>query len=434
MKFSTLAAGAVAVALAVSLVGCSSSNSTGGAKKPDKLVILTTNSPSEKALQATGKLYTKKTGIDIQFVDVPYDQLATKLVLAGKSKTSTFDVAMLDPLYLATVAPSGGLLPLDKHLAKDSTYDYSDFPASLKDYPKYKGVTYGLPLSTEPYVQLYRTDLYKKAGITPATTWDQLNSNVKATTSPGSSQYGYAGWYGAQGASAEPYLERLYEYGGRLLDPKTSEPLLNTAVAKKAMKDFLELTADSPEATISGGSPDAATQFSQIPVALDIAPSGWYSTVADPGTSKAAGKVGVAPVPSQAIGKYAPKGILKGWMVGISAQSKYEDASWDFLSFALSKSNVQTFIDSGSPVVARTSTLDDAKYQNQLPYLQYLKPGVVNGVPLPAIPELLPLAVALGNGINSMATQGSKANVDSSMDSLNQKLRQILVDSGRLKK
>jgi multiple sugar transport system substrate-binding protein len=428
MKFRTAGAAAVVAGFAITLVGCAGPADQGG--EPEKLTIMITNSPSAKALEATAELYTEETGIDIEFVDVPYDQLSTKLVLAGQSKTSTFDIAMLDPLFLASVAPSGGLLALDDYIEGDADYDFADFPESLQEYPKYDGVTYGLPLSTEPYVQFYRTDLYEEAGLTPGTTWEEIDANAKAITAMGPDHYGFSGWYGAQGAGTEPYLERLYQYGGRMLDPETWEPLLDSDVAKQAMKDFIALAPDSPEATLSGSSIEAATQFTQFDVGLNIAPSGWYPALDDPNASKASGLVGVAPVPSNPIGEFDPKGILKGWMVGISAQSQYLDASWDFLSFALRADNVQTFIDAGSPVVGRISTLENPDYLEQLPYLEYIAPGVENGQGLPAIPELVPVAVELGNAINSMATQG--ADVDSTMDDVNEKIRGILEDAGRL--
>jgi sorbitol/mannitol transport system substrate-binding protein len=425
MKFPITSA-VLAAALAISLVGCSTT-SGGSSAKPDKLTIMVTTSPSTDALKVSAKSYAKKTGIAIDFVEVPYEQLSTKLVLAGKSKTSTFDMAMLDQLYIPTVAPSAGLLPLDKYIAKDSSYDYADFPQSLKDYTKYKGVSYAVPLSTEPYVQFYRTDLYSSAGIAAATTWPQVTSNVKAVTALGGKNYGYDGWYGSQGAGAEPFIERLYQYGGRILNPKTNQPELDNAVAKRAMQDFAGLASDSPEATISGSSIDAATQFSQINVGLNIAPAGWYSTL---DTANAKGKVAVAAVPSQKIGAYEPKNVLKGWTVGISRGSKYPDASWAFLSYALGKSNVQTFIDAGSPVVGRTSTLDSAKYQKEVSYLSEIKSGVVNGLALPANTQLIPILVEMGNDVNAVATG---ADVDSTMTKMNAAVKKILLDAGIVK-
>jgi multiple sugar transport system substrate-binding protein len=429
MKFRSSFTFATLAVSAVALSACSTAAAPQSDEKPDKLTVMITNSPSAGALQALAPAFTEESGIEVEFVDVPYDQLGTKLVLAGQSNTSTFDIAQFDGASLASNVPAGGLLPLDDLIAADSAYDLADFPESLQDYSKFDGKTYGVPLGTEPYVQFYRTDLYEQAGITPATTWTQLNENAKAVTALGAGTYGYAGPYGALG-SGEPFTERLYASGGRVLDPDSQEPLLNSDLAKQVMAEYVALAPDSPEATISGHAGDSAIQFTQFPIGLDVAPSGWWGTLTDPEGSKATGNVGVAAVPLATEGDFEAKNILRGWLIGVSAQSQHQQAAWDFLSFALSKDNVQAFIDAGAPLVGRTSTLTNADYQEQLPYLEYLEPTIEDGTALPAIAEWPQIQGLISQHISLIVTQG--APVDSTMDDLNDAVRSLLIDAGRL--
>jgi ABC-type glycerol-3-phosphate transport system substrate-binding protein len=429
MKFHSPFAFAAVAVTALALSACSGAAAPQSDEKPDKLIVMITNSPSAGALQASAPGFTKETGIEIEFVDVPYDQLGTKLVLTGQSNTSTFDIAQLDGASLASIVPAGGLLPLDDFIAADSSYDIDDFPESLQDYSKFDDTTYGIPFGTEPYVQFYRTDLYEQAGITPATTWEELNANAKAVTALGNGTYGYAGPYGALG-SGEPFTERLYASGGRVFDPDSGEPLLNSDLAKRVMTEYIDLVPDSPEATVAGHAGDSAIQFTQFPVGLNVAPSGWWGTLNDPEASTAAGVVGVASVPLATDGDFEAKNILRGWLIGVSAQSQHQQAAWDFLSYALSKDNVQTFIDAGAPLVGRTSTLTNADYQEQLPYLEYLEPTIVDGTALPAIAEWPEIQGLISQHISLIVTQG--APVDATMDDLNEAVRTILVDSGRL--
>jgi ABC-type glycerol-3-phosphate transport system substrate-binding protein len=420
---------AVAAVAAGTLAACSS----GGASqksKPKSLTVLIVPSPSATALEAVAPAYTKQSGVAVHFVSVPYDQHATKLVLEGQSKSDSFDIAQFDQPALASIVPAKGLLPLDKFITSDTAYDVNDFPKPLQAYAQLNGVTYGIPLSTEPYVNFYRTDIYKELGLTPASTWQQVDSNAAAVSAKGGTYYGFDGPYGPTIDSGPEYFERLLQNGGRLLDPKTYEPLLDTPIAIQTMQAFIDLAKYSPRATLSGTAGDSATAFTQLNVGSNIQPSGWYGTLNAKSTSKAAGKVGVAPVPAGSGGPYPPVNILKGWLIGINPNSHDQQAAWSFLSFALGKQNVQAFINAGAPVPGRTSTLGSAKYNAELPYLKYLLPSIQSGTTLPTIPELTQITTNVCQAISSMANEGS--NVASTMKSLNSTVRDVLVQSGRL--
>jgi len=432
MKLRVAVAIAAVAAVAVGpLAACSSGGGAQSKSKPKSLTVLIVPSPSATALEAVAPAYTKQSGVAVHFVSVPYDQHATKLVLEGQSKSGSFDIAQFDQPALASIVPAKGLLALDKFITNDTTYDINDFPKPLQAYSQLDGATYGIPLSTEPYVNFYRTDIYKQLGLTPATTWQEVDSNAAAVSAKGGTHYGWDGPYGPTIDSAPEYFERLLEHGGRLLDPQTSEPLLDTPIAIQTMQAFIDLAKYSPPSTLSGTSGDSATAFTQLDVGSNIQPSGWYGTLNDAKTSKAAGDVGVAPVPAGSGGPYPPVNILKGWLIGINPNSQYQQESWNFLSFALGKQNVPAFIDAGAPVPGRTSTLESAEFNAGLPYLKYLLPGIQSGTTLPTIPELGEITTAVCQAISSMANEGK--NVASTMKSLNSKVRQVLERSGRLK-
>lgn len=423
----TIAVAAVAIG---TLAACSSGAGAQSNSKPASLTVLIVPSPSATALEAVAPAYTRQTGVVIHFNSVPYDQDATKLVLEGQSRSSSFDIAQFDQPFLAAIVPAHGLLPLNTFINADKAYDINDFPPPLQAYSQLNGVTYGIPLSTEPYVDFYRTDLYEQMHLTPATTWQQVDSNAAAVSAKGGAYYGFDGPYGPTIDSAPEFYERLLENGGRLLDPKTYQPLLDTPVAIQTMQAFIALAKDSPPSTLSGTAGDSATAFTQFDVGSNIQPSGWYGTLDAKSTSKAAGKIGVAPVPAGSGGPYPPVNILKGWLIGINPNSHYQQAAWNFLSFALGQQNVQAFINAGAPVPGRTSTLDSAKYNAELPYLKYLLPSIEHGTTLPTIPELTQITTDVCQAISAMANE--HANVATTMKSLNNTVRQVLVQSGRL--
>jgi ABC-type glycerol-3-phosphate transport system substrate-binding protein len=422
---------AAALATGAWSAGASASGRQPASSNPKSITVLIVPSPSATALEAIAPTWTKMTGIKVKFVSVPYDEHVTKIVLNGESRSDSFDIAQFDQPGVSAIVPALGLESLDGFIKKDPAYDINDFPKSLQAYGQLNGVTYGLPLSTEPYVNFYRTDIYKKLGLTPATTWAQEDANAAAVSKLGGTYYGFDGPYGPTIDSAPEYFERLLENGGRLLNPTTYEPLLDTPIAISTMEAYLNLAKDSPPSTLSGTAGDSATDFTEFNVGSNLQPSGWWGTLDNPKTSKAAGLIGVAPVPAGSGGPYSPINILKGWLIGINPNSPYQQADWAFLSFALGKQEVPQFIAAGAPVPGRLSTIDNPKYQAELPYLKYYLPGIEHGTTLPNIPELTEITTLTCEAISAMANEGKP--VPAEMKSLNTEVTNLLIQSGRIK-
>jgi multiple sugar transport system substrate-binding protein len=129
-----------------------------------QITIALSDSPSATALKAIAPEFKKSTGVEVKFVDLPYNQLATKVLLASKKSSNAFDVIQFDSPMLASLAAGGALADIGEKVTSSIAYGYSDFPAPVQDYAKYRGTTYAIPLSTEPYVLWYRTDLFTSSG------------------------------------------------------------------------------------------------------------------------------------------------------------------------------------------------------------------------------------------------------------------------------
>lgn len=422
----------VAAGLAASLVlaGCASTGSDGEsvpqAEETDSLTFLVTASPSAQGMRALAAEYEQETGISIEFVEVPTAQLPTKIILAAQSNQSTFDLAMVDGFTLPQMVQANALVDLGDYLESDEEYDYSDFADGLKSYAQYEGVSYAVPLSTEPYLQWYRTDLYEDLGLEPAQTWEDALANAEALDAAG--YFGYMPLYNAAG-SAHFFNEMLISSGGRLLDPESYRPLLDTDIAKDVMEQYLSLAAYAPSSAMSGATADAVAGFSQLDVGQMILASGWWSTVNNPDSSPVAGKVATATTPLAEVGDFEAVGALYGWLAGVSSVSPHQDAAWDFLSWALSPDNVQAFIDAGAPPPGRISTTTNADYVAQLPYLTSVGEAVESGISMPRIPEMAQIVTVLSQTISAMAS--GQLDLDAGMDKAQNDLLNILVQSGR---
>ena len=422
---------AASLAAAVGLVGCTAGEPSTGVPQeegaPESLTMLVTASPSAEGLRALATQYEDETGIAIEFVDVPYEQLATRIILAGQSGEYTFDMAQVDGFTMPQIVRGNGLVSLDDYLAEDADYDYDDFPEGLKQYAMQDGVSYGLPLSTEPYLQWYRTDLYEELGLEPAVTWDDMLGNADALEEAG--YYGAVGVYAASG-SAHHFNAVLVGSGGRLLDPETFRPMLDTEVAEVALDRYMDLLEYGPSGTPSATIFDAVNSFSQLEVGqMATLASGWWSTINDPEESPQAGNFGTAPPAMEAAGDFDPAAVLYGWTAGISSASPHQAAAWDFLSWALSKENAAAFIDAGAPPPARISTTTNPEFLEQLPYLAAVGESVESGVPIDRIPEMAQIITALSQTLNSIAT--GQTTREAGLETAQNQLLNILVQSGR---
>lgn len=434
-KKTTAAVAVLAAGVIIALAGCSgggsSSKATGVPQetgKPGSLTVLVTPGGQENALKVLAKTYQQKTGITINFSEVGSADLPTKEILAAQSGQDTFDLAMVDGFTLAAVAAAGALVPLDSYLANTPAYDYkADFPQGLKDYAKYKGVSYTVPLSTEPYLQWYRTDLYQQLGLKPATTWDQVTSNAKALQAAG--YLGYNPLYNAGGA-AHFYNEMLVSQGLRMFDPKSLRPQFDTPGAKQVMEQFLALKSFGPASSTSGATANAVQAFQQQNGGQMILASGWWGTI-NGSDSAVYGKVATAETPLGKLGKETPTSVLYGWLAGISSASAHQKAAWDFLSWALGKDNVQAFVDAGSAPPARISTTSNAGYLAKAPYLTAEAEAVKTGTYFPRVPEMSQIVTVVSQGVNAMAT--GQQTVDAGLAALQDSVTNILVQAGDYK-
>jgi ABC-type glycerol-3-phosphate transport system substrate-binding protein len=424
---------AIGLSALLAVTSCSASDSSGGGVEqdsgtPSSLTMLVMDSPSADGLKALAKTYQAEKHVEIKFVEVPYEQLATKVILAAQSKQATYDLAQVDAGYLPQVVAAGALAPLDDFISEDKDYNYDDFPKGLKEYAKQDGISYSVPLSTEPYLQWYRTDIYQKLGLKPATTWDEAMANAKELK--GAGDVGWGGIYDSA-ASAYFYLTLLQSSGGRLLDPETHRPLLDSDVAKTVMKRYLELAKYGPSGVDSATVYDAVNSFSQLQVGQMVLASGWWSTVNDKSSSKSAGLVNTAQIPLSKEGPFDPVSTLFGWVAGISSVSPHQQAAWDFLSWALSAQNAAAFIDAGAPPPARISTTSNKDFQAKLPYLASAGEAADAGLPLPRIPELSQIIAVISQNISAMVT--GQSNLDDGMAKAQDSVLNILVQSGRYK-
>jgi multiple sugar transport system substrate-binding protein len=177
---------AVAAALAVSVltaVACSAGGQTigQGATGPGKSITVDMFYPSPpKSVLAQ---FTKQTGIKVQWVEIGYDDLQTKISSAASSNTYYADATDVDWSKVGEYAKTGWFLPMNQWFS----------PASLKsDVPQLgtfevNGKLIGMPFDASFIVTTVNAKDFTAAGAAVPTTIDGLTAALKKLQAHGMS-------------------------------------------------------------------------------------------------------------------------------------------------------------------------------------------------------------------------------------------------------
>jgi len=396
----------LAAVLALTGAGCGSGTEPSGSsetKAASSITVAVTSSPSADALSSLAKDFEQQTGIKVNIVQLTYDQISTKVLLAAGQSTAAYDVVQFDsPMYPALVS-GGALADLSDYVKNSAKYDYSDFSPQVQDYAMFGDQIMSVPLSTEPYVLWSNTDLMTKAGVKPADTLDDYVANAAAFSKIGA--YGSANAFGAQ-MSAYFWLQAVYMFGGTLTKPGTCESALDSPAVDAATKFYFDLLPTTPAMAVNGGDNEMASAFIQGDVGQVVTATGYYSIVADPTQSKVPNSFVMTVPPSGSSGRHT---LMFGWLIGITANSSAKDEAWQFLEFALGKDSMDKLISLGAPPPARTSLLNSPNAKQAIPYLDVLINSSEVGVHLPYTPVMDEIITEVSAEISAAATDGSGA-------------------------
>jgi len=336
-------------------------------------------SPSADAIKAMTPAFTEATGINVEFTEVEYGTAHQKALLSISSEQSAFDVVQFDNTFLAAFAKAGALTDISSLAADSAEYDMNDFPASLQNYGDFDGAKYGLMLSTEPFIQWYRGDIYDELNLKPATTWDEYKSNAQAIQASGLADGQMLGfgpnttWW---------WMQVLWSFGGALYDADFT-PTVNTPEAVAATEYYKSLLEFSPQGALGATGDDVTLQFVGSDIGQMVQYSGYAAGIYDPESSSNAANIRVAPVPAGAVNTVE----LAGWNIGIPSDAPSPECGWQFLEYMLGKTNAKTLLENGAAAIGRTSIIEDPTLQEKYPYLSLL--NIASDVVVNTYPQIV---------------------------------------------
>lgn len=365
------------------LVSCSSDGAEAGDSQ--ELTVLF-NQSHEGASEWLAAEYEKKTGVKINPVLSPYDEIASNLTLDQQSGANTIDVAAPWYVSLGDLAADGTIQELTDWVNETPELDIEDFiPSIWEPYSTLDGKIYGIPFDGDTHVLFYNKEILERNGFTePPATWDEYLEQATTITENESSNGVYgASVFGQQsplilGAS---FANRLAGFGGSFLD-ENGDPALDTPEAvdaAQALVDINDVALPTPAETDFGAGNTAwfAGNVAFIENWTDLG----VQTESASTDSPVAGKWGVTLLPVGEEGQEPRASLVAGFSWVVAANTEKRDLAEDFIEFAASSEANGALLTAEPPTgvdPSRLSTLEDETYGEKFPEIQEVNRATLN--------------------------------------------------------
>jgi multiple sugar transport system substrate-binding protein len=278
-------------------------------------------------------------GVKIERDIVPGASYIPKVLQEGSSHTLP-DVLMLDNPDVQHIASTGALTPLSQF-----GLSASGSVAGVVAASTYQGQLYGLQPVANTIALFYNKDALTKAGVTPPTTWAELQTAAKKLVS--GSQYGIAFAAPATGEATWTFLPFMWSNGGDEKDIATQQ-------TADALQQWVDLVKDgaASKSVLTWTQGDVLDQFKAGKAAMMI--NGPWQL---PALNAVKGlNYGVVPIPAPAAGK-ATIGPLGGetWTVPNTGNADREAAAAKIVACLYSDQNQLSLASQRQTVPTKTA-------------------------------------------------------------------------------
>ncbi|MFD5278414.1 ABC transporter substrate-binding protein [Pseudarthrobacter sp. NPDC058362] len=357
---SRLAVGGICTAVALTASACgaggpAASSQSSGTSTVNVLV----EAGGHAELTGVAEQCKKDAGVDVNFVELPYDGMFNRLSSEFSSGNVSFDVAALDSVWLPSFKDA--LQPIDEIFTEEAKKDI--FPALVKE-ANVDGHFIGLPAWTNAEIILYRKDLFEdeknKAGfqakygyeLAAPTTWKQYQDISEFFTRDG--MYGTD----VKGGVETEWLAHVLQAGSPMvLDG--DKVVIDNAAHKEALDFYVGLAKYAPAGAAQVDWAAAQNLFNQGQTAMTRFWAHAYRQI--PKDSPVAGKVGAAPMIA---GSAGIGGVPGPWYLTVPKATKNTDAAKKFVQCAYDHNSLG--VESSLGLASRISAFE--KYQDKEGY------------------------------------------------------------------
>ncbi len=418
-KKRAILATVAAAALALTMVGCSSSGSNGSAKGSTITYWASnqgTSVANDKAvLTPVLAKFTKETGIKVNLEVIGWNDLQTRIQTAVTSGQGP-DVVNIGNTWASSLQATKAFLPFDS-TSMNAIGGSSKFVKTALQTGGAPGTDpTSVPLYGFAYGLYYNKKMMAAAGLKPPTTWEELVTDAQKLTNPASHVWGMS-------LAAGSYTENIHfafitgAQGGASPFDSKGNPTFTEPAAVAGIQRYIDLMQKDKVVSPSDAQIDNASistaNFAQGKAAMILNQNNADATITSNGMTADQYGVVAFPAPSDAKSNVAtfPAGIN----MSIFKNTKNKDAALQFVKFMTSASTQSTL---GKPYASLpvlkgatatfTTNADEAKtfldiYNNR-------------SQPLPLVPTEDQYENTVGKAMNDLfakvATGGTVSSAD----------------------
>jgi multiple sugar transport system substrate-binding protein len=401
-------------------------------------------------LNFSGPMWEKLTGMKVKVIEVPTEEMFTKIMQEYRAGTGAYDALNVIPSWMPDLAKAGALEPLDAYVDK---YNYRDelqkiAPTFRDNQMTVDGKIYGFPDDGDVFIMYYRKDVFAdpqnqadfkaKFGydLAPPTTWKQFDEIGQFLTDKFQPKM-----YGAAFFRQAPYAqlmfqERFRNEGGKFFDANTMKATVNSDIGVKVLTDMRNENKFMPPGVETWGFVENLAAFMSGQTAMTISWPPYGRWAAGYGQdekalnwvpkTQIAGKVGYALPPG------GHPQLALGFALSVASTSKHKDAAYLFIQWLnsekISTERVQLPYTLRDPF--RVSHYTDPTYLSRWPdakdYLATLKQASETGLLDLSILQTDKYEEALRQGISALwSGEDPKAILDkiaSQWDAITEKI------------
>lgn len=373
--------------------------------------------------------FEKKTGIKVNYEIVPYENTREKEVLNFTSR-GDLTMALVDLVWIGEFAENGWLVPVEE-LAKDKAITDPNlkldgfFPLLLEAFGSWGGTVYGLPFDNYSGLLFYNSCKLKEAGFDkPPATWEEVMTVYgPKLTDKSKNQYAYA-LQSRRGEtqSADSFMRFLWPFGGSLLNKEFKSNLMSKE-SQAGLQFRQDLLKYQPPGVVSFDHAESVNALAQGQVAMITEWSAFYSTLADPATSKLGDCLAVAPEPAGPAGRLP---ALGGFSLAVASQATPEQqkATWLFIQWATSEAIAKAYVEAGG-VSGRMAVYNDPEIKTKYKFVEPMVASWQAGVPeyrprFPAWPAISEIVAEWGSKmmLGEVTVEGGSKEIGTRMEAI----------------
>jgi multiple sugar transport system substrate-binding protein len=355
-------------------------------------------------LNFSGPKWEELTGIKVKVVEVPIDEMFTKIMQEYRAGTGAYDALNVIPAWMPDLANAGALEVLDPYVDK---FGYRDELKTIAPTYRDNQMTvndkiYGFPDDGDTFVFYYRKDIFGEQAnkdafkakfgydLAAPKTWKEFDEIGQFLTDKYQPKM-----YGAAFFRQPPYgmymfQERFRVEGGKFFDADTMKATINSDIGIKVLEGMRAENKFMPPGVEQWGFVENLAAFLQGQTAMTISWPPYGRWAAGYGTdqevlswvpkSTIAGKVGYALPPG------GHPQLAAGFALSVASTSKNKEAAYLFIQWLNSEDTSMQRVQ--LPYALRDPFRDShftspeylAKWPDAKDYLAALKQGSETGL------------------------------------------------------